>query len=174
MMPSDDSIGRTGRRAPDRTIRPSVLDRLLDDESELAERALGWDASVGVLKRVVRRDLEWLLNTRRTPLPAPPHLRETARSLYHYGLPDVTALAKDSPDAHRQLRRWLEETIALFEPRLAGVRVTLRESEAGARREMRFLIEAALRCDEEAEPVAFDTVLEIASGAYEVRDGRHA
>ena len=169
MMPSDDSIGRTGRRAPDRTIRPSVLDRLLDDESELAERALGWDASVGVLKRVVRRDLEWLLNTRRTPEPAPEHLPEVRHSLFHYGLPDITSLSRDSAEDRRLLLQQIEEAIALFEPRLADVRVVPVETGTGAERELRFRVEGMLRMEPNPERVSFDTVLEVSSGEYEVR-----
>ena len=44
------------------------------------------------LKAAVRRDLEWLLNSRRTIEESPASLKEVGRSVYNYGLPDVSSL----------------------------------------------------------------------------------
>ncbi|HEX3276550.1 MAG TPA: type VI secretion system baseplate subunit TssE [Gemmatimonadales bacterium] len=156
----------------DRSVRGSVLDRLIDERPrDTAEVPPSWTDSVRDLKIAVRRDLEWLLNTRRIAEPAPEAYEELNRSLYHYGFPDITSLGRDARDTRTRLVRRIEETLALHEPRLAGVRVTLAETEADNRRQLRFLIEALLRMEPNPEQVAFDTVLEIASGEYHVKGG---
>src|SRR5213596_1756989 len=109
----------------ERTVQRSVVDRLIDTELDTStEQPMTWAQSVRELKRALRRDLEWLLNTRRIVEPAPEGFTELQHSLYHYGLVDITSLAAESVAARDWLRRQVEETITLFEPRLAGVRVT--------------------------------------------------
>jgi type VI secretion system protein ImpF len=153
----------------DQAVTLSVLDRLLDrDPGNSAERPLTWAQSVQVLKAAVRRDLEWLLNTRRIIEPTPDDATELPASLFCYGLPDISSMSADSPDVADQLRRYLEEAIALFEPRLTEVRVTLGEAEAGGAHELRFVIDGLLRMDPSPEHVQFDTVLQAASGKFDV------
>ena len=91
------------------------------------------------------------------------------RSLYHYGFPDITSLGRDARDTRVRLLRQVEETLALHEPRLANVRVTLTDTGTDSKRELRFLIEGLLRMEPNPEQVVFDTVLEIASGEYHVK-----
>jgi type VI secretion system protein ImpF len=153
----------------DRAVQQSLLDRLVDhDPWSSAASPLARAESVRRLKASVRRDLEWLLNTRRIADPESESLEELRRSLYYYGLPDITSMSRDSVTARAWLLRQVEETIATFEPRLAGVRASMMESEDGGKRELHFLIEATLRMDPNPEQVVFDTVLELASGTYQV------
>jgi type VI secretion system protein ImpF len=153
----------------DRAVQQSLLDRLIDDDpySSVAS-PLTHAESVRRLKASVRRDLEWLLNTRRITDPERESFEELRRSLYYYGLPDITSMSRDSVTARNWLLRQVEATIATFEPRLAGVRASMVESEDGSKRELHFLIEATLRMDPNPEQVVFDTVLELASGTYQV------
>ena len=154
----------------ERTVQWSVLDRLIDtDVDSSTEPPMTWAQSVRELKRALRRDLEWLLNTRRIVVPAPEGFTELARSLYNYGLPDITSLAAESVSARDWLRRQVEETITLFEPRLSGVRVTVATTDVEGRRELRFTIDALLRMEPSPEQVVFDTVLEVTSSTFEVR-----
>jgi type VI secretion system protein ImpF len=154
----------------ERSVRPSVLDRLIDDRPKVASEApRSWTDSVRDLKIAVRRDLEWLLNTRRIADPAPESFEELTRSLYHYGFPDITSLGRDARDTRIRLLRQVEEALATHEPRLAGVRVTLAETDADNKRQLRFLIEGLLRMEPNPEQVVFDTVLEIGSGEYHVK-----
>lgn len=127
--------------------------------------------SVNRLKHSLRRDLEWLLNTRRIPEPAGDTFAEVQKSLYHFGLPDISSMSGDSPDVRRRLLRMVEETISMFEPRLAGVRVSLLESRDKGRRHLRFMIEGMLQMDPSPEPIAFDTMLEISSGKFHISGG---
>lgn len=156
----------------DRTVQWSVLDRLIDTEPDsAAEAPLTWAQSVRELKRGVRRDLEWLLNTRRIVEPAPEGLAELRQSLYNYGLPDITSASAESTDSRNWLRRQVEETITLFEPRLTNVRVTVVAGDEAGRREVRFVVEALLRMEPSPEQVVFDTVLEVASSTFAVAGG---
>jgi type VI secretion system protein ImpF len=154
----------------ERSVRGSVLDRLIDERPrDSVEVPPSWTDSVRALKIAVRRDLEWLLNTRRIAEPAPEAYEELYRSLYHYGFPDITSLGRDAKDTRARLIRRIEETLSIHEPRLANVRVTLGEADGDERRQLRFLIEALLRMEPNPEQVVFDTVLEIASGEYHVK-----
>ncbi len=158
------------KRELERTVQQSVLDRLIDEDPRSpADPSVSWAQSVRELKQAVRRDLEWLLNTRRIHELAPDALEEVGKSLYHYGLPDITSLSADDPRTRQVLIRQVEEAIALFEPRLMGVRVAIVETEYDKKRELRFLIEALLKMEPSPEQVAFDTVLEFSSGKFQVR-----
>ncbi len=127
--------------------------------------------SVNRLKHSLRRDLEWLLNTRRIAEPAGDAFTEVQKSLYHYGLPDISSMSSDSPDVRRRLMRLVEETVSIFEPRLAGARVSILESREKGRRHVRFMIEGMLQMDPSPEPIAFDTMLEISSGKFQISGG---
>jgi type VI secretion system protein ImpF len=154
----------------EKTVRLSLLDRLVDDKPKVSQDvSLTWRESVERLKASVRHDLEWLLNTRRIPDTAPASFREVNHSLYHYGFPDITSMGRDSREVRARLIRQVEEAVAIFEPRLAGVRVSLSETNDDGKRQLRFLIEGMLRMEPNPERVVFDTVLEISSGEYRVR-----
>jgi type VI secretion system protein ImpF len=150
-------------------ITPSVLDRLIDYEPEVThEPATSRAASLRQLKQAVRRDLEYLLNTRQVAGGVPASLKELNKSLAVYGLPDFSAVNVDSPEEQTRLRRTLETTIEIFEPRLKGVKVTL-EPIRGNERALRFRVDARLQVEPTPEPVTFDTVLQLHSGEYKVR-----
>ncbi len=125
--------------------------------------------SVSEFKQSVRRDVEWLLNTRRIPEPAPDSMVELKSSLYDYGLPDITSLSADSPEVRTQLVRRIEEAITLFEPRLADVKITVTDTGEGGTRQLRFLIEGMLRMEPNPEQVAFDTILDTTKCNFEVK-----
>jgi len=86
----------------------------------------------------VRRDLEWLLNTRRIAVPPDESLKEVGRSLYVYGLPDFTAYSVGTLQDEAKLIRFLHQTVKLFEPRLAQVRVVPTEAAGPSARTLRF------------------------------------
>ena len=156
---------------PDVRAQLSVLDRLLDDEPRNKEEALLSRAqSVRQLKAALRRDLEWLLNTRRASEEIAEELKEVQSSVYAYGLPDFTALTAGSEQARLRLRRAIERAIETFEPRLINTSVTAMAAEEDKdRRVVRFLISGLLRMQPAPEPVVFDTLLELSRGEYQVR-----
>ena len=149
-------------------VRPSVLDRLIDYEPEYSrEAASSRVKNLRILKQSVRRDLEWLLNTRATAA-VPPELKEVWSSIVVYGLPDVTALSGRSPADKAKLRRAVERVIETFEPRLEGVVVTV-DPEPGPGLSLKFRIDGRLKVDPAPEPVSFDTLLQIGSGEFRVK-----
>lgn len=157
-------------RELDRTVQQSVLDRLIDGDPRISgDPPLTWSQSVRLLKQSLRRDLEWLLNTRRPWPEAPSELAELRRSVYHYGLPDITSFSDEGREMRQRLARLIEEAITMFEPRLSGVRVSLLENEGGAARELHLLVEGLLRMDPTPERIAFDTVLQLGSGEVQLR-----
>jgi type VI secretion system protein ImpF len=160
----------------DRTVQQPLLDRLVDVDPKIAtDGPVTLAQSVRALKASVRRDLEWLLNTRRTPESVPDQLTEVNRSVFTYGLPDISSMSRDSLESRTKLLRQVERALMQFEPRLARVRVSLVEGEGESlRRELHFVIEATLRLDPNPEQVVFDTVLEITSGEYQVTGGAGA
>ncbi len=157
------------RREIESAVQLSVLDRLIDEEPQRrAEAPLTRPQSLRALKASLRRDLEWLLNTRQ-PLDAAEYTsKDLQGSVYDYGLPDITSLSLRSAKDQGRLLRTIESTIALFEPRLQGVRVSL-QSMGDNTRSLHFLIEGMLRIDPAPEPIYFDTVLETSTGEYEVK-----
>lgn len=153
----------------ERTVGRSVLDRLIDPEPTVAaDKPRSWAESVRELRAAVRRDLEWLLNTRQIAEPAADAYPEVQQSVYHFGLPDLTSLSADSADTRRRLVRQVEECIRLFEPRLTGVRVSVIEPKGERRHQVRFVIEGMLRMEPDPEHVVFDTILETVSGKFQL------
>ncbi|MDB4898542.1 MAG: type secretion system lysozyme-related protein [Gemmatimonadetes bacterium] len=163
-------------REIERTVQPSVLDRLTDLAPRSSDDSrIGYAESLRAFRASVQRDLEWLLNTRRIAEPAPEELEELCSSLYHFGLPDITSVGRESAQERRQMLESVEQAIALFEPRLANVTVRLVEVEGEQhRRELRFVVDATLLMDPTPEQVVFDTVLHFANGEYVVGGARNA
>src|SRR5947207_8645051 len=118
---------------PDRTVTQSVLERLIDrDPSIASEPPPSRAQSVWLLKSSLRRDLEWLLNTRRTPEAVGREFRELEQSLYNFGVPDMTALNRESTTDRTRLARMIEQTVSTFEPRLKKIKVIQVENTSGA------------------------------------------
>jgi type VI secretion system protein ImpF len=159
------------RNASDSVVTVSVLDRLIDEDPRNSHEAQPTRAqSVRRLKEGVRRDLEWLLNTRRVAVPPDEGLEEVNRSIYVFGLPDFTTYSLASPADQAKLMRQLQAAVAIFEPRLASVRIVAVDNTTASSRTLRFRVEGLLLMDPAPEHVSFDTVLELTSGEYEVQN----
>jgi type VI secretion system protein ImpF len=158
------------RWEPEQTVTQSVLDRLIDREpANTSEGALTRAQSVRQLKVSLRRDLEWLLNSRRNPDAVGSEFQELEHSLFNFGLPDVTSLSWDSARDRGRLARMIEQVLVTFEPRLTGLRVAAVDAAAGAKHVMRFQIEGMLDMDPSPEHISFDTLLQLSSGEYQVK-----
>jgi type VI secretion system protein ImpF len=157
------------RRDATGPVTLSVLDRLIDrDPKSGSEVPFTRAQSLRELKLGLKRDLEWLLNTRRTIEPAPDSARETVRSVYQYGFADISSKSVLSTRDHSDLIRDMEAAIAIFEPRLKRAKVRM-EAVEGSYRSLKFVIEGLLCMDPAPEPVRFDTVLELGKGEYEIK-----
>ncbi len=156
----------------DSVVTLSILDRLLDNEpANRNEAALSRSQSVRLLKASLRRDLEWLLNTRRIADDILEGYADLAKSVYGFGLPDFTSFSFANVKDRARLLRALEGAIRNFEPRLTSVKVLPLETstESGSKKLLRFQIEGLLKMAPAPERVSFDTVLQLTTGEYQVK-----
>lgn len=133
-------------------LQMSLLDRLTDSDEGRPTLAR--------IRQSVRRDLEWLLNARRSWLPLGATARELETSVLGFGLPDFTVMELSTDEGRQWLCDEVKRTISRFEPRLTRVRVSLQETEAPLDRQLRLRIDAVLLVDPVPEPVAFDSEVE--------------
>src|SRR5215472_4337331 len=144
---------------PETRLQLSVLDRLLDDEPRKREEAqVSRSQTVSRLKDALRRDIEWLLNTRAFSEEVPEELEQTAASVFTYGLPDFSALSASSRQTKARLERAILRAIETFEPRLFQLTVKAVESDGkGDRGILRFLITGWMRMEPAPLEISFDT-----------------
>jgi type VI secretion system protein ImpF len=152
------------RSATETLVTQSVLDRLTAVDDWPATRA----QSLRYFKETLKRDLEWLLNTRQPPISEICDYPLAKASTINYGLPDISAMGLNSASDNRRLRQSIETCLKNYEPRLTDVRVTLERGDTAERR-IRFHIEGSMKLDPAPEEVSFDTVLELSSGEYKVK-----
>lgn len=151
-------------------ITPSVLDRLLDfDPKTTTESPKSRSTSLADLRQAVRRDVEWLLNTRASIDPAGTDLREARKSVVCFGIPDFTGIVMSGAAEQKRLVASIENAIKTFEPRFLDPRVVL-EPINELDRQLRFRIEARLDVDPAPVPVVFDSTLQSGAGGYTVKE----
>jgi len=126
------------------------------------------------LKESVAKDLEALLNCR-SAFQRGTFYRypEALRSMCSYGMSDFVGLSLASPRDRNQICKSLESTIAVHEPRLREVSVSL-EVDATSVNKLRFAIHALLLVHPTSEPVHFDAMLQPSTLRYSVSRGRQA
>lgn len=151
-------------------IRTSLLDRLMAGESanEILEFRRRNSKGLSSLITNVCRDLEALLNSKRSWLTWPAEYDELDRSLLNYGLPDFSGATFASPSDQSQLCRRIETLIGYFEPRLTSVRVSLPRIAEGPVRVLQFTIRARLVWEGQGESVLFASRLDPKLGEYRV------
>ena len=113
--------------------------------------------------------MEWLLNTRSYPEDVDEGLEEVLKSVVFFGLPDFTGVSAKSHIEQKRLTQALETAIKNYEPRFIDLKVTL-EPINNVDRLLRFRIEARLDIDPTPEPIVFDTVLQLGSGEFAVKE----
>ena len=152
-------------------FKHSLWDRLTN--TDLATGPGVGSSQSGEVERIkdsVRRDLEWLLNSKRPPVDFPEGIESLEQSLMSYGLPDITSLSPGSTLELEQFQRTLEGVIRNFEPRLTRVVVSFTPLDKdGHRGSLHYRIDALLRLDPYPEPIVFDTVLDLGNRAFSVR-----
>ena len=154
-------------------LRPSILDRLLDDEPHnQVEADTGREQKVAQLRNSVRRDLETLLNTRYRVVEPPEEYEQLELSLLNYGLPDLATVNTLNLKKKKEFIRDLEKLLKDFEPRFKSVKVNFKKNSAKSDRTLRFSIDATLYADPFPEVVIFDSVLEPVTRTVNVEEIR--
>jgi len=152
-------------------LRPSVLDRLFDNEPHnQSERDLDDHQLLRALRASIRRDLESLLNTRfhiAEPSDAFPQL---GNSLLNYGLPDLATVNIMNIETRNEFIRALEKTLQYFEPRFKSVKVSFLEHDDHTDRTLRFRIDAVIYADPLPEIIVFDSIFESVTRTVNVKE----
>jgi type VI secretion system protein ImpF len=157
------------RFGPQRLV-PSVLDRLIDPDTEGSAAQRGYSAAQMVA--AVRRDLEELLNSHQSFQGVEPQWEQIRSSLLTYGIPDLVSINIGSEAEKEQVAGILENVIAQCEPRLRNVRATVTTQAAEEGRALRFHIDAQLNVDPSPE-VAFVTVVDLMTGKTSIQQRDH-
>ncbi len=144
-------------------ITQSLLDRLTSYEDWPTTR----NSTLAMYRDGIKRDVEWLLNSRR---PYIAHLEEyklAAGSVMNFGLPDVFQYGgvDHAPEA---LAMTIVQTLRTFEPRIHEPNVTVTRSDTLGR-SLSFHVDGRLVFENSEEDISFDTLLEVTSGEYEVK-----
>lgn len=155
-------------------FRPSILDRLLDDEPEVnVEADKNRHQQMKALHNSVRRDLQNLLNTRYRIVAPPEEFRQLENSLLNYGLPDLATVNISDIEKRRNFTRLLEKILRDYEPRFKAVKVILQDNKDKTDRTLKFRIDATLYADPAPELVVFDSVLDPVSRTVNVEESRN-
>lgn len=146
-------------------LQLSVFDRL---DQEVAFGIIGGTVSdVEVVRKSVLRDVENLLNTRRSLFrPAESHAYLN-RSLFTYGLDDFVAQNPRSAQVQKMLELTIRDTIEKFEPRLKNLQVAFKPND-DYEHNLRFTVRATLHADPIREPIFFDTWFSASRGDYRI------
>ena len=145
-------------------ITQSLVDRLTQTDQWPETRA----SSITMHRDSMKRDLEWLLNTRKPVIPELERFPLTSASVVNYGLPDLHSFDGSGGKEHNTLTAALEKCIRTYEPRIGQPRVFLTRTDMLSR-SLRFHIEGQIIYENMEEEIKFDTVLETISGEYEVK-----
>lgn len=148
-------------------LQPALLDRLTDHgDATGAPRTM----SMRDLRRAVRRDLVWLLNTvNLESVEDLSHFPHVPSSVVNYGVPGLSGrtLSTLKPDGVAALIR---QAIERFEPRLSQVRVVHEPVEEGGDRGLAFRIEAELWGNPLPQHMELRTMLDVDSRQIAVDD----
>jgi len=149
--------------------RLSVFDRLLGEES--ADFSIGKTQQYDIIVQNVRRDLQDLLNTRKTPLYTDDEVLEN--SLVNYGLDDFSDFNPESSTDRDRLKKLLTSIIRTYEPRLKQIKVKLLENKDKLDFKVRFHIDAILCIETIMMPVHFNSVMETTPPYINIKDAQY-
>ena len=146
---------------------PGLIDRLTAGDPTAAPRT-----ALEALKDAVARDLEALLNTRCSFLPAQlAGYPLCAQSLLTYGMVDFAGRSLASAEDRTIICAALQATVEQHEPRLARVRAAL-DLRPDTVNRLAFVIHGVLVADRSGEMISFDAVLQPSSLQYTVGRAR--
>lgn len=139
----------------DKKLLAPVLDRLLEQN-----RDSDFSQPHQILKHMresVRRDLEFLFNSRYRCMSPPSGLVHLEESNINFGLPDLSTLNMSSVDNRKAFCKKIEKSILIYEPRIKSVKVKTADTLDNEDPSIRFRVEAILHCNPVAEMIIFDS-----------------
>ena len=145
-------------------ITQSLVDRLSGTREWPGTRA----ASIRMYRESLKRDLEWLLNTRQPMIGEIDRYPQASASVIQYGLADVQSFTGSDGRDRNALSAALLRTIQTFEPRIKNPKIFLTRADTISRT-LRFHIDGEIEFEDMEEEITFDTVLELVRGEFEVK-----
>lgn len=160
---------------------PSLVDRLSSDEPDFYD-STDIDAS-GQLRRhanktksreavrryedSVRRDLEWLFNTRRVKDDRLEHFPQLQNSVFCYGIPDLNSEDPSRTHDKDELLHNMEDAVACFDRRLRDLTIEFGSPVLGSHL-LHFQIAGVVMMDPVPAEVAFQSSLDPTNGQCKV------
>lgn len=160
----------------DQPVLPSLLDRLIDNDPRNQQDYMSSRSYGVVLKDIkdsIRRDLEWLLNTRVYRSDIPSALEELDVSVVNYGLPDFSVIHLGSDEGKEEFRHRVQAVIEKYEPRFKNVDVELEQVGEEYERTLYLKISAVLMIDPDPIPLLFDSRVKALDKAVRLREVNH-
>lgn len=113
-------------------LQPCLLDRLCDDEPrKTSESKYEKVVSVTRFKEGIKRDIEWLLNSRsRFDYLDSRRYSEIRASVLNFGIKDLTGLSSENLSA-TELERVIHWAITMYEPRIIKGSLLVRHISVG-------------------------------------------
>lgn len=142
-------------------VTQSLIDRLTNYDEWPTTRS----SSLRMYREGIKRDVEWLLNSRKPYVTEVEKYELASNSVFNFGLPDLSQLR--GHDSQAVLIAILK-TLRTYETRILEPRVYLVRADELSR-SLRFHVDGRLAFENGEEEISFDTVLEITSGEYEVK-----
>lgn len=150
-----------------KTQTPSLMDKL-DANIDYNHLSIKEQAAS------VARDIQWLLNSKRSPLPL---VGEAEVSILRYGIPDFSHYIVSSEKNQQAIQQSIKTAIERFEPRLKRVEVMLLKSEADADDDdveltfmVNFRIRAMLMSEPESVLIEFESSLHPVQQTFSIQD----
>lgn len=157
---------------PDR-LQPSLIDRLIDTDPDWEEdRPVTQAETLDGIRAALRRDLEWLLNTRRLPQTPPKAYEALSDSLLTYGVEDFFSASLTTPGQRAAFAESLRSRIVRCEPRLESVEVSLVGDPVPSRRTLRLRISGRYTARPGLPPMVFETAMDPVAGRFAVTTGK--
>ena len=157
------------RPNPSQRLRPSLIDRLVDTDPDWAEDPPVTQAeTLEGIRAALRRDLEWLLNTRCLTHTPPKAYTALKDSLLAYGVEDFFSASLTTEAQRQAFAGKLQGRIARFEPRLQEVTVSLVADPVPSRRTLRLRITGRYTARPGLAPMIFETAMDPVAGRFSV------
>jgi len=141
----------------DKRLLAPLLDRLLSSSDEVDMHRP--HQVLRQLREAVRRDLEYLFNTRYRCVSHAPCHEHLETSNINFGLPDLSTINLTSADSRKRFCREIERTILDFEPRIRSVKVSTQDRVDVEDPSIHFRVEAVLHVNPASEVIVFDSTL---------------
>lgn len=155
-------------------LRPSIIDRLFDDEPHIqTEQKVEHHQLLKQMRASIRRDLESLLNSRYYLIQPSSEFTEIDKSIFNYGLPDLTTVNIMNVERRNAFIKQLENTLKTYEPRFKSVKISFLENEDEIDRTLRFRIDTVIYADPAPEVVIYDSTLDSVTRTVNVKEVSH-